>query len=213
MAAPRNLHPIDAIALKYFGDLVSAGAGYERRGVRGWARLEDAQTATGHSLAVRVLGMYGRGLLQRDNVRPPGHVRPLWVYRITQAGADVVSHAEGDHRARVPTPSDATDASVYVPDGPRLALRALRRILEERVPCRWAPEEAGWIPAAELRRRAEPTPAAWWFPEDLGWLVRAGLAERREVTTPGQSAPVILYRASAGGGVAPVLEWHESRSG
>lgn len=213
MATPRAPHPVDAIALMYFWNLESRGAGYERRGVRGWARLEDAQIATGHSLAVRVLAMYGRGLLQRDDVRPPGHVRPLWVYRITQAGADLVSQGEGHHPARVPTPSDAPDPSVYVPDGPQLALGALRRILEERAPCRWAPDEAGWVTAAELRRRTEPTPDAWWFPEDLGWLVRARLAERREVTTLGRAAPVLLYRASAGGGVAPVLEWHEPRSG
>lgn len=213
MAAPRDLHPIDAIALTYFQNLEAAGGGYERRGVRGWARLEDAQIATGHSLAVRVLAVYGRGLLQRDDVRPPGHVRPLWVYRITQPGADLMAQEEGHHRTRVPAPSDAPDASVYVPEGPRLALRALRRILEEGISCRWAPDEIGWIPAAELRRRLQPTPGSWWFPEDLGWLVRARLAERREVKTSGRPAPVILYRASAGGGAAPVLEWHEPQSG
>jgi hypothetical protein len=213
MPTPRNLHPIDAIVLEYFWNLEAAGAGYERRGVRGWARLEDAQTATSHSLAVRVLAVYTRGLLQREDVRPPGHVRPLWVYRITQAGAHLVSEAEGGHQAQVATPSDAPDVAVYVPDGPRLALDALRRIMEERVPCRWIPGELGWIPAAELRRRAEPTPAAWWFPEDLGWLVRARLAERREVTTSGRAAPVILYRALTGRAAPPVMKWHESRSG
>lgn len=212
MATPRDLHPTDAIALLYFRDLAAAGAGYELRGVRGWARLEDAQIATGHLLAVRVLAVHGRGLLERVDVRPPGHVRPLWLYRITQAGADLLTNREGQPRQRITVPSHAPDPSVYVPDGPRLALRALRRVLEERVSCRWAPGEWGWIPAVELRRRAEPTPDAWWFPEDLGWLVRARLAERREVKTSGRAAPVILYRATDGG-AAPVLEWHEPRSG
>jgi hypothetical protein len=166
----------DAAALRYLRYLALREGGYTRRGVPGWALREDVERATRQRLPERLPRLHARGLLDRDDVRAPRLARPVWIYRVTRAGADLA--AELAHLPRLPVlrplrPAErATDAAIHVPAGAAVALGELRRAMEMRAESPHLPGEPGWrtledlaaqpggdtgtAPRRETRSRREP---------------------------------------------------------
>lgn len=165
----------DGIALGYLRDLEAAGGGYLRRGVRGWALTADVERETGCHLPERLPLLHGRGLLTREDVRLPGRARPVWIYRISEAGACLVAEWEGSVPRTLqpssPPGEGEREAAVYVPSGSLLALEALRLMMRDTTPSPLLPGERGWRTAAELEALVRPRPRrppGWLFDMQTG---------------------------------------------
>lgn len=142
----------DAVALRYLRYLALRAGGYTRRGVPGWALREDVERGTRLRLPERLSVLHGRGLLDREDVRAPRLRRPVWIYRVNQAGADRVAEQADlpPHRLVLPAERDS-EAAIHVPAGAALALRELRRAMEARVESPHLPGEPGWRSMDDLR--------------------------------------------------------------
>lgn len=158
----------DAVALRYLRYLAVRSGGYTRRGVPGWALREDVERATHRKLPERLPRLHARGLVEREDVRAPRLTRPVWIYRISQAGADHVAEQAELPRRLIAPPLDLAareaDAAIYMPPGPVLALRQLRRAIEARVESPHLPGEPGWRSVQDLRgqiRGQEPSSSDW----------------------------------------------------
>lgn len=147
----------DEIALRYLRYLALREGGYTRRGVPGWALREDVERATGQRLPERLPVLHRRGLLDREDVRAPRLQRPVWIYRVNQAGADRVAEAAGLPQRPVVRPlrlaERDTDAAIHVPAGSALALRELRRAMEMRAESPHLRGEPGWRNMDDLREQ------------------------------------------------------------
>lgn len=213
MAKRRELQPDLWAALDWLRKLEAGGGGYRRRGVRGWARREEAEAGAGVFLWERLPKLHRAGLVDRDDVRSPGRTRPLWLYRVTEAGVRVLARGQPYRPVAPPGPPDPDDGAVYLPDGARGALEALRLALMDPAPGMALPHERGWRTGSELTALLAAQPGGvgsrGFYSESLSWLVRAGLAERRTVTVAWRGQPVVVWRATPAGGVLQLIEWRE----
>jgi hypothetical protein len=215
-AALRGIH-----LLAHLRDLARRGAGYELRGVRGWATGVDLADATGAYRASESLtAAVQRGELIREDVRVPDATKPVWVYRISDETARRMGELEGAERIGVPAAArDQVEERFYLRPGVVAALDALRdaavnsgsrraRIAGEPE-WRTARELSGW-----LREEAERTGIERSFlSDDLAWAVKNGLIQRRELPPP-PNAPksvraVIVYRVTITGASVKPLVWHK----
>ncbi len=160
----------NAVALRYLRYLAVREGGYVRRGVPGWALREDVEHGTRLKLPERLPRLHAQGLLDREDVRAPRLTRPVWIYRISQAGADLVAEQEDLPRRVIPRPLDSAaqnaDAAIYVPPAAALALRELRRAIEARIESPHLPGEPGWRTLQDLRAQilGEDPPHTDWEP-------------------------------------------------
>lgn len=143
----------EAVALRYLRYLALRGGGYTCRGVTGWALDDDVDGGTGHRVPGRLLSLYKRGLLDREDVRAPRLHRCVWIYRINQHGADAAARQADLPRRSIPPlrTGEDTYSPIYVPPCSLLALHELRRALEARVESVHIPGEPGWRTLKELR--------------------------------------------------------------
>jgi hypothetical protein len=235
MARPGQIDPIAARVLAYLLRLDATGAGYERRGRRGWARKEDVEDAIHQQIPEAFYKLHRRELVDREDVSAPG-VRTEHVHRISLAGAAALAKHQGrplHHEVAPPGEPDPADAELYLPPGPLVALEELRRALDDATPRHLG--ETGWRTESELLSVLVPAFVQWmeeteewetgdaaWrgrtappgFPRlfdrgNLDWLRRAGLAQRWGDTPGHRTRPRILWRVTAAGRLATPLTWHD----
>lgn len=216
MDSALRLQPLAVHALSFLRDLEEGAGGYLRRQVLGWAHPQDAERATGHSVPEVLPLLRHCGLVERDDVRPPAHRRPVWIYRITDPGKRWVSAHLGriDDKPLL-APADLADLSIWLVPRARTALAELRRVAHDPRPCNYIPGEHGWRTSQQLeagaRSRAGATDSTTFDTPVLSSLILAELVERRNVVVPWRTRPVVLYRVTPAGGVIPVLEWLHPR--
>ena len=208
MSKTHRLDMGSVAVLTALASLQAAGAGYEHRGVRGWARMRDLERWVDPRLAERYPRLAAMGLADRDDVRAPGLRRPVWVYRITREGVGCLE-GQGGALPAVEPPGEPVPGALYLAPGPRAALRELKRAAGTYHSSRFAPGGEGWVAATELLGALREEGGGPASPEALPWLVGAGLAERRQVRPGGRQGAVVLYRATPAGLAASSLEWRE----
>ncbi|HEX2093356.1 MAG TPA: hypothetical protein VHG28_13205 [Longimicrobiaceae bacterium] len=155
MGTEPRLEERDTIALCYLRYLAVRDGGYRRRGRLGWALREDVEKATGKRLPERLSRLHGMGLLDREDVRPQRLRHPVWIYRISQMGADLVANREQRQPCTIPPASseNRSDTAIYIPAGSWKALQELRRAMEMRVESPYLPGEPSWRTIGDLRRQ------------------------------------------------------------
>lgn len=196
----RSTSPLATAILRFLLKLVQGGGGFERRGVTGWAAVPEIHTGTGcSSLAEDIAVLMAAGLVSRDDARIAGTSAPVWVYRITDAGAQHIGGEQRTAHAGVPAPDEAEDERVYVRPGVAAALRALTAAKTEALPNPVLPDAPEWRTSRQLTSAIDGTR---FFSDELAWVVRAGLAERRD-------DPLTLYRITAEGQAVKAMEWRE----
>jgi hypothetical protein len=202
--------------LTYLVELAAAEAGYELRGVRGWADAGAIVERTGIWDAAGILGTHARnGRVLQEDVRAPGMARAAHVYRTTQRGADALAALVGTWPAGIRAPSPCTETRVLLRDGVLAALEVLRLARGIEVGPGYVHDlgEPGWSSARQLsrlRERADEAgdwPPRWFMSEDLRWLVRYGFAEERV------SGKTHRYRITPAGAALRELAWKESGAG
>lgn len=155
MSISPRLQDDSAVALRYLRYLIVREGGYRQRGVLGWALREDVERATGQRLPERLSRLHAKGLLDRVDVQTPHLQRPLWMYRITQAGSDLIAARDRVARRSIPPLSPASedqlDTAIYIPPGAFQGLQALRRAMEIRAISQLLPAEPGWCTLHDLR--------------------------------------------------------------
>ncbi len=111
----------------------------------------------------------GLGLAQRVDVRPPGRERPVWMYRITQAGLRALARRAGtEPPALAPVGDDTADAGTFF-----IQRRVWAALAALQAKAR-AGEGDGWMTLHALN-----TPD-WGVDNDqMNWLARCGLVERQ----------------------------------
>jgi hypothetical protein len=206
-------HPAIRI-LAYLLELAAREGGYRVRGTRGWATAHEIEEA---------LGTWGTPELMRAqaerqrvlsvDVRAPGESKAAFVYRIARRGVEVLAGAVGASPAGFSDPEHGAEKGVWLRDGVRVALEALRSAATDpRVePREWAAGEPGWRTSRELTRMLERedeaagrSPACGFLSEDLQWLVRMGYADRRT------SGKTHVYRVTPRGLDLEVLDWRDA---
>jgi hypothetical protein len=220
-----------AVVLAYLWELDTRAGGYTRRGVRGWARREDVEAATGLALPELLPRLRGRGLVAEDQVQPRG-TRPIAVYRITSLGDLFLSRFKG-REPRPPWPAGEPgedDQAVYLAPSVSLALKQLREALQEGTPSRFGSATAGWRTEQELWEswHSELGPSVDgddpWLPGDLPWQApeaRAAGASSESPVIFDRTDLVWLERAGLAerwlvtppGRVRPVTLWRVSERG
>lgn len=198
-------------ALAYLLELAAREAGYRVRGVRGWATARVIEKAVGLWNAPELMrAQVDSGRVLRVDVRAAGESKPVWVYRVSRKGIDVLAAALGVTPVAIPEPQSAPEGGVYLRDGVAAALQGLRSAAADpRVRAReWIEGQSGWRSSWELTRiienedeEAGRSPGRSFLSEDLGWLVRLGLADKRVVGT------THVYRLTACGAAICVLTW------
>jgi hypothetical protein len=182
MSKPRLRSSEKLALLKVLSTRVRAGAGWGRKGVRGWIFTDEFPS----SLAVEHLRELEQGgFLAREDVSDPFRGVPLYLNRITQSGENEVALHEQRDPASIPGPRGATLAdgeTIYVPRGAWDALAALAR----------APESDAWRSLSEIAERAG-TPID---PTEVEFLVSRNLASVRRPAVVGPRTP-LLYSATA----------------
>jgi hypothetical protein len=114
-------------ALAYLLELASRDAGYRVHGVCGWATAPDIEQGIGTWSASELMAaQVSSGRVTRVDVRAKGDARPVWVYRITQKGVDVLAAAVGTGPAGIDPPQGEPGAAVWIREGAWVALIALR---------------------------------------------------------------------------------------
>ncbi|HEX6745916.1 MAG TPA: hypothetical protein VF092_01275 [Longimicrobium sp.] len=207
-----------ANAARYLARLAANGAGYTLRGVSGWAHLRDVERGTRLHLDEKLPALRAMGLVDRVNVAPGGIGKPVWVYRITDAGARASAETWGDAYERVRAPGAAEKpAPVYLAPGPRNALTVLRLAYESGERKRFG--EWGWHTGRELTLLVDGLNArgarhlARLDSTELTWLATVGLAEKRDVKLAwGRDRPVVYWRVSEAGRTVTLLSWRAPRS-
>lgn len=209
MRKSESLSEPSATLLKYLRSLASKGEGYEVRGVRGWARplqVERETAVYGAAEYLRRLALRGR--LTREDVRVRDSATgAVWVYRITDEGAQLVDEHEGWEHVPVHPPDDPVPNQAYVSSTVTPALDALRHAAVNAGPREWIQGQPEWRTSLELTNwlkaendRTDVTPRMF-FPGDLAWLVRNHLAQRLE-------QPAVIYRITGSGAALQPLVWH-----
>lgn len=217
---PHNQEARHACALRFHAELAARGAGYELRGVRGWAHADDVQRRHhGYRWADVLATLAASGQLDRELASPPQAKSPSYVYRITESGLCEASALLATPLPPIPAPGPPDAAlRVYVRPGGRWALEALREAYRRGPKPHRMKGEPGWLTPMELR---EPV-AAWnrlhgevcayrvIQDTDTVALIAAGLIEKTHVTLAwGRDKPVVMYRATEAGRTAELLEWYE----
>jgi hypothetical protein len=196
----RSTSTLATAILRFLLKLAQGGAGFERRGVTGWASVAEIHTGTGCSaLAEDLAVLLAAGMVSRDDARIARTRAPVWVYRITDAGAQHIAGEHGAPHASVPAPDEAEDERVYVRPGVAAALRALTAAKTEALSDPVLPDAPEWRTSRQLTRALDGNR---FFSDELAWVVAAGLAERRD-------DPTILYRITAAGQAVKAMEWRE----
>lgn len=203
-----------AKVLLYLAELAARDGGYRVRGVHGWAdpgEIERQSRIWGVGELLRA--QVRRGRVLAHDARPPGEGRPLWLYRISQAGADRLAESVGVWPAGVREPNPGGDPHVLLREGPLRAWQALVLALDPLMrPTRvWIPDEPCWRSARELNallasedNAAGRTQRGFWS-EDLRWhLVHAFAAEQVVGRTH-------VYRITPAGAQLRPLEWRDPR--
>lgn len=215
MGEKRELKPSQFWALLYLWRLAVHHGGYKLSGVRGWAHLQDVEEATREALWDQLPPMYKRGLLDHADVRAPGGLRPVWVYRISERGVRAVH--EFATTAYQPAPTLSTpeeEAVMWAPSRQRGALLLLRAAYHHSAtPLRFG--ECGWLSGRELGACVESYNRARGRPPffavdatDLRWLLGKRLIERRdEPAPPGRRTAVVYWRATELGRSVLLLDW------
>lgn len=212
-----------ACALRYFAQLAARGAGYELRGVRGWAHADDVQRRHRGYRWGETLGiMAAAGQLDRELASPPEAKSASYVYRISEKGLRDARAVLSEPPPLIPAPGPPESAlRIYVRPGGLLALEALREAYRRGPKPHRMNGEPGWLTPSELRQ-----PADEWNrlhgsvcnyrviqDTDIVALIQAGLMEKTHVTLAwGRDKPVVLYRATVAGRTAELLEWYEPES-
>lgn len=204
-------------ALLFFRHLAVDRAGYQLRGVRGWAHLNDAQGEVRAHLYEVLTRLHARGLLDREDVRAPGMVRPVWVYRVNAHGVEVAdAHDPKPHRPIPPLRKPDADPGIYLPYRQRGVLPVLRAAYEDpSVPVRF--DECGWLSGRELGERVHTandhrprgTPMFDVDGTDMRGLIKWGLAERRNDP---DRAGVVYWRVTELGRAVKLLDWKTLRA-
>lgn len=209
-----RLQPLAVHALAFLRDLEEGLGGYLRRGARGWAHPRDVSLGTGFPVAEVLPLLHRCGLVDRDDARPPALRRPVWIYRIHDQGKCWIDAHQGYVNGRSVRELNAdADASIWLAPRAQRALAELRGAAQDSRPSKLLAGEHGWRTSCQLEASARdhaegPSPTVF-DTTILETLIHAGLAERRRVTVPWRSRPIVLYRATAAGGEAIVLEWEE----
>lgn len=201
--------------LTYLLHLVAREAGIHALSTRGWTTASYVEAGTrqwGTSDELRALAK--RGLVRELDVRPPGGTRSVFIYRITQKGADWVAATAGIAPAVVTPPFAGRETRVYLRDGVVAGISGLRDAAGETHmrPREWVVGETGWCSAREITRAwekaAKESGAAelYFVTDDMQWLVRNGFAEHQVVNG------VHVYRLTPAGAALQALEWREPRA-
>jgi hypothetical protein len=234
-----HLDKVAAGVLRWLWFLDAGAGGYTRRGVRGWARREDAEAGTGMLLPEVLPRLRARGYVEEQEVHLPGS-RPVTIYRITGLGDLVLARYEG-REPRPPWPAGEPgedDRAVYLPAGPSAALAQLRKAVTDTRPPAYPGAGSGWRTEDELREDPpEPLIDHWdtgpWLPGDppwsrpsssdgleapthfdrvdLLWLERVELCQRTLFLPEHRTRPVTLWRITVEGLCVEELEWHDPR--
>lgn len=218
---PRSHQERRDCALRYFAMLAARGAGYELRGVRGWAHADDVRRVHRGYRWGELLGtMAGAGHLDREPVGPPAARSPSYVYRISATGI-----REAGELLSTPLPPIAPPGlpvgglRIHARPGERWALEALREAHRRGPKAHRMNSEPGWLTSAEMRAPAEAWNRLHGYvggyrvidDTDLLALVQDGLVEKAYVPLAwGRSTPVVMYRATEAGRTAELLEWLEA---
>jgi hypothetical protein len=203
--------------LVFLLDLAAQRAGYMVLGFSGWAcadQIEAGARTWGTSELMRALARRGR-VLQFD-ARAPGEVRPVWIYRISQTGADELAAFLGLAAAGVPAPANGEEPRILIRKSTWHAIEGLRAALDPAAKSgrEWISGETGWRSSRELTtsmaredEAAGTTSYRWFNSEDLRWLVRLRFAEERVIDR------THVYRLLPLGAALRPLEWKEPRNG
>jgi len=205
-------------ALRFLRLLAIRRAGYELRGVRGWAHINDLRDELAGYFPEVLPRLRKRGLVTQADVRAPGQKRPVWVYRINERGLAVMDDAAPEEHKPVPRPrTEDARRAVYAPSRQRGALRLLREACDDpAVPERFGGR--GWVSGRELgarvdqhnfkgRRGRQPLIAV--DGTDLHWLILWGFAERRNDP---DRVGVVYWRATEAGRAVRLLDWKTMRA-
>lgn len=231
MVKPGSLNEPARAVLAYLWDLDTRAGGYTRRGVRGWARREEIEAATGLRVPELLSRLRDRGLVDEDHVQVPG-TRPVAVYRITALGDLLLSRQQG-REARPPWPAadepGAEDLAVYIPPGPWVVLQLLRSAYDDpRLSPLLLDGGPGWRTEEELWEQLEPELEGWldepgtteWVPGDPPWRRRgeapSGLPPvfgRTDLDWLERSGFVQRLLATRPGRTRPVLLWRTTVAG
>jgi hypothetical protein len=212
-------NPREVRALLFLQRVAEARGGYALRGVRGWAHLDDVKMALGGGFFEVLPLLHRRGLLDREDARLPGRSRPVWVYRVSEAGARVAHRFAGTEYRPLPRVRGSGEAAVYAPERQRGALLLLRAARgDPAAPLRFGGR--GWLTGRELGARVaavnrERRSGRFLAVDatDLRWLLRNGMIERRaEAPRPGREREVVYWRATEVGQSVPLLEWRATRA-
>lgn len=179
--APRLRSSEKLALLKVLSARVREGAGWTRRGVRGWMFTDEFPAALA---AEHLPALEQGGFIVREDVSGPLRTQPLYLSRITQSGEEEVALLEQREAAPVPRArslSPADRETIYIPAGAWDALAPLAR----------EPEVDPWRSLSQIAERAR-TPI---HPEDVEFLVSTGLGEVRRPEVVGPRTP-LLYRAT-----------------
>lgn len=189
-------------------ELVARDAGYEFRGVGGWASAQAIVDATRVWGAAGLLGTHaGNGRVLREDVRAPGQTRAVYVYRITQRGLDTLAELTGTWAATIRPPDPQSEARVLLRDGVQFALEALCGAGDPGPGPGWDSGRRAWSSCRQLTRwlaREDDDadrPPRWILTEDLRWLVRHGFAEEQD------SGRFYRYRVTPAGAALRPLRW------
>lgn len=156
----------DAAAMRYLRYIALRDGGYRYCGALGWALREDVEEALGQKLPERLPRLHAQGYLTREDVRARGQTRPVWIYRITQLGADAVGVRDRLPDRQIPSlepsPANLRDTAFYIPDRSWHVLLELRRAMERRAVSPHLPGEPGWISASDLRMQLGGAGTSRW---------------------------------------------------
>lgn len=206
----RRVSGESVFALRWLAKLEAAGAGYLRRGVRGWALREEIERGTGMYLGERFPRLARLGLVTRESVGLSGR-RPVWVFRVTTEGVRTAAAPPSDTPWREvpePGPPQPEDVAVCLPPGARLALLALRAVADAELADAKLSPHGEWWHASGLALVGEVVGLGGFGRTALGWLETRGLAESRHATDA-QGRPARLWRITSAGLVLPLLEWSD----
>ena len=205
-------------ALLFFRHVAVDRAGYQLRGVRGWAHTNDLQDHVSGTHFGEVLPrLHAHGLLDHADVRAPGMVRPTWVYRITVRGVQVADAQDPATHPPIPIPRQtAAEPAVYAPPRQRGGLLLLRAAYDDpTVPIRF--DGRGWLSGRELGKRVHAwnykrergTPMFAVDSTDLRWLLKWRFVERRDDP---ERVGVVYWRVAEPGRTALLLTWAPLRT-
>ena len=207
--------------LAYLRDLERGRGGYELYGARGWATAREIQEAVvqrrrqrsapryhlGFEAGDELRTLAARRLLSRVDARTPGAGAPVWLYRVTDAGARRVSAAKNVQHQWVKPPRKRPEPRVFIRPHVRAALDALKHADQCPGARVWVPGEPEWRTSRELtawleRRRGGGKTPRIFYSDDMAACVQLGLAERRD-------EPKIVYRVTPLGRSVRPLIWRE----